>query len=230
VTCLPGCSERSPSQQRWPSTLDVQRRLEGKSIFLRPRPCFGCWRPAGRIRRTGHHSPASRCPRHLHCAVERLQDGGRHLGVHRRFIRHDLQAPLRRDGTRRPGHRSSLCNAPASPAALARGGRGGCSLCASCNYIFVTWALTRHEVPHNRVNSVADTFAEPQFQARNAIVRMEDPDFGGLAAPCVVPRYSGSAAVVPRSGPMVGEHTEQVLGRLGVSTLEVEQLRALGAI
>lgn len=102
--------------------------------------------------------------------------------------------------------------------------------CRSLPYTAVSAALARREVPHNRVNSIADIFHEPQFRDRQAIIRMMDPDLGSLSAPCVVPRFSGSPALVPRSGPGVGEHTDQVLQRLGVSASEREHLRALGAI
>lgn len=104
------------------------------------------------------------------------------------------------------------------------------SWCSSLPYAAVTEALAGGEVPHNRVNSVADICDEPQFRDRQAIVRMTDPDFGSLPAPCVVPRFSNSPMLVPRSGPGVGEHTDQVLERLGVSASEREQLRTLGAI
>lgn len=102
--------------------------------------------------------------------------------------------------------------------------------CESNQFAYVAQALTKFEVPYSKVNSVADVFSEPQFHARNAIVRMEDPDFGSLAAPCAVPRYSGSPDFVPRSGPAVGEHTGYVLERLGVSKSEQEHLRTLGVI
>ncbi|WP_332816040.1 CaiB/BaiF CoA transferase family protein [Ramlibacter sp.] len=102
--------------------------------------------------------------------------------------------------------------------------------CASQPFDAIARGLAQNEVPFNKVNSIADVFEEPQFRARNAIVRMEDPDLGSLPAPCVVPRYSGSACAVPRSGPGVGEHTEYVLERLGIPRAELDQLRAVGAI
>lgn len=102
--------------------------------------------------------------------------------------------------------------------------------CRRHEFGHVSMALAKHEVPHNRINSIADVFAEPQFQARNAIIQMKDRDFGTLAAPCVVPRYSGCPAPIPDSGPGIGEHSAEIYGNLGVSSAEMAELRANGVI
>lgn len=98
------------------------------------------------------------------------------------------------------------------------------------SFELINKALTKHEVPHNRINSIEEVLADPQFQARNAIVRMSDADFGTLAAPCVVPRYSGCAQLVPHSGPDVGQHSDEFYRNLGVSDSELNRLRAIGVI
>lgn len=102
--------------------------------------------------------------------------------------------------------------------------------CKANNFEHVTAALTHHEVPHHRINSIAEVFTEPQFQARNAIIRMKDKDFGVLAAPCVVPRFSGCAAPIPNSGPDIGEHSVELYKGLGLTDAELSQLRSEGVI
>ncbi|MYN14208.1 CoA transferase [Pusillimonas sp. TS35] len=104
------------------------------------------------------------------------------------------------------------------------------SWCKDTDLEQVRAALTKHEVPHNRINSIADVFAEPQFKARDAIIRMRDPDFGTLAAPCVVPRFSGCPTPVPESGPNIGQHSIEVYRSLGLSTAEMDRLVAAGVI
>ena len=59
---------------------------------------------------------------------------------------------------------------------------------ASHTFDEVARALNEHEVPHARVQSIADIVHDPQFAARKAIVRLPDPDAGSLPAPCIVPK------------------------------------------
>ena len=80
-------------------------------------------------------------------------------------------------------------------------------------------------VPFSKVYSIADIYADPQFQARESIVRLPDPDFGTLPAPCIVPRIRGRKSTVPRTGPGVGEHNDEVYGALGLTKQELLDLR-----
>ncbi len=90
--------------------------------------------------------------------------------------------------------------------------------------------LTRFEVPHSKIYNIADTVADAQVQAREAIIQLPDPELGHIPAPCVVPRFSNYTAATPRSGPGVGEHNEAVYGELGLSATELATLRAQGVI
>ncbi|WP_396441240.1 CaiB/BaiF CoA transferase family protein [Limnohabitans sp.] len=90
--------------------------------------------------------------------------------------------------------------------------------------------LTRYEVPHSKVNSIADLVADPHVQARNALIQLPDSDLGHVAAPCVVPRFSNHASVTPRSGPGVGEHNAEVFGEFGVGPEELTRLNSLGVV
>jgi crotonobetainyl-CoA:carnitine CoA-transferase CaiB-like acyl-CoA transferase len=90
--------------------------------------------------------------------------------------------------------------------------------------------LRQHQVPHSKVYDIEDVLADPQFQARKAVIELPDPDLGPLAAPGVVPRFSGYGTTHPRSGPAVGEHNAEVLGEFGVTTEELARLKALGVV
>lgn len=102
--------------------------------------------------------------------------------------------------------------------------------CESLTFSELTALLSQHAVPHNRVNTIAEIMEEPQFQAREAIVRMKDPDFGTLAAPCVVPRFSGYDPGQIESGPNVGQHSDEVYRSFGLSESEIARLRTAGVI
>ena len=92
-------------------------------------------------------------------------------------------------------------------------------------YDEIVAALDGGGVPFSKIYSIADIARDPQFLAREAIMRLPDPEFGSLPAPCVVPRIVGRAAPVPRSGPAVGEHNAEVYRGLGLSDAEIDALR-----
>jgi crotonobetainyl-CoA:carnitine CoA-transferase CaiB-like acyl-CoA transferase len=84
--------------------------------------------------------------------------------------------------------------------------------------------LDAHEVGFSPIYDAADIFADPQFQARQALVSVPDSELGAVRMQCVVPRFSATPCTVRSAGPAKGEHNEQVYGRLG---LDPEELRAL---
>ena len=85
--------------------------------------------------------------------------------------------------------------------------------------------LERMEIPFSKVNSIADVAQDPHFIAREAIIRLPDPDYGSLPAPCIVPRVPGREMPIPRTGPSVGEHNAQVYGEFGLGVAELARLR-----
>jgi formyl-CoA transferase len=86
------------------------------------------------------------------------------------------------------------------------------------------------EVPATRIYSVADMIRDPQFLARNMIETAFLPDGKALRVPGIVPKLSATPGGTEWLGPALGEHTEQVLERLGFSAEQVAALRRDGAI
>jgi crotonobetainyl-CoA:carnitine CoA-transferase CaiB-like acyl-CoA transferase len=80
-------------------------------------------------------------------------------------------------------------------------------------------------IPFSKVNSIADVAQDPHFVAREAIIRLPDPDYGSLPAPCIVPRIPGREMPIPRTGPSVGEHNAEVYGEFGLDAAELARLR-----
>lgn len=91
-------------------------------------------------------------------------------------------------------------------------------------------ALSEQEVPFSKVNSIDDVLADPHFQAREAFIRLPDPDLGSVPAPATVPRIGGFQPPPPRSGPGLGEHNLNVYGALGLSEAELASLHEQGVI
>lgn len=101
---------------------------------------------------------------------------------------------------------------------------------ASHEFAEVARTLDGCAVPFARVQSIAEIVHDPQFAARSAIVRLPDPDAGSLPAPCIVPRIIGETLPLPRTGPSVGEHNDEVYGALGVDAATLAALRQDGVI
>ncbi len=72
--------------------------------------------------------------------------------------------------------------------------------------------LTKYEVPCGPINSIADAFADPHFQARQSFMRFPDSRFGkaGLAIPNVVARLSETPGKIKHLGRGHGEDNAQV--------------------
>lgn len=98
--------------------------------------------------------------------------------------------------------------------------------CGSRPFDALAAVLEEHGVPFSKVYDVSDIEADPHFRAREAIVRLPDPDFGSIPAPCVVPRFSGTAPPTPVAGPAVGQDNAEVYGALGLDAAQLQALRA----
>ncbi|WP_374400064.1 CaiB/BaiF CoA transferase family protein [Niveibacterium sp.] len=90
--------------------------------------------------------------------------------------------------------------------------------------------LTRAEVPATKVYSIADIFRDAQYAARGMLEEATLPDGAPLHVPGVVPRLTGSPGATDWLGPRLGEHTDAVLGGLGLGAESIAALRASGAI
>jgi len=87
------------------------------------------------------------------------------------------------------------------------------------------------EVPAAPINTIADIFADPHFQARGALVEVPDVSGNPVTMPNVVPRLSESPGRVTSAGPLLGDATERVLGELcGLDAGEIARLREKGVV
>lgn len=70
------------------------------------------------------------------------------------------------------------------------------------------------DVPSGPVYSVADIAADPQYQARDMLVRVPDPRLGSILMPGIVPRLTGTPGAIRWAGHDLGADTAEVLYRL----------------
>jgi crotonobetainyl-CoA:carnitine CoA-transferase CaiB-like acyl-CoA transferase len=80
------------------------------------------------------------------------------------------------------------------------------------------------------IYDVRDVLADPQFAALGSLVRVPDPELGSVLMQNVLFRLSETPGGIRSAGPSIGQHTEEVLGELGIGPEEVAELRRKGAV
>ncbi|HEU0290631.1 MAG TPA: CoA transferase [Burkholderiales bacterium] len=82
-------------------------------------------------------------------------------------------------------------------------------------------------VPCGPINSVAQALTDPHTLAREMVCTVRHPKVGDLKMVGIPFRMNGTPATIRRAPPLLGEHTEEVLGgELGLSVERIAQLRA----
>ena len=83
------------------------------------------------------------------------------------------------------------------------------------------------------INDLAQVFDDPHVRARGMVTEVPHPAIGGAPAKLIASplRLSATPVEYRHPPPVLGEHTEEVLGEvLGLSAAEIESLRAAKAI
>lgn len=87
------------------------------------------------------------------------------------------------------------------------------------------------EVPCGIVAAIDEIFANPQYAARENIIRVADDRIGDLAVANVVPRLTETPGSVDTLGPALGAHNAEVYGDLlGLGRTELDALADKGVI
>ncbi len=88
--------------------------------------------------------------------------------------------------------------------------------------------LEAASVPAGRIYTAKDIFEDLHYRARDMIQEMPLPDGQTLAMPGIVPKLSATPGRTRWVGPELGEHTQEVLARIGVTPEQLAQLREAG--
>ena len=94
----------------------------------------------------------------------------------------------------------------------------------------VLTTLDAASVPAGRIYTAADIATDPHYQARGMIEHHQLPDGQPIDLPGVVPKLSATPGTTQWLGPMLGEHTAEVLASIGIDAQALEQLRSAGVV
>jgi len=93
--------------------------------------------------------------------------------------------------------------------------------------------LEKNKIGCGPINNLDDVFSDPQVQAREMVIEMPHPATGSKPAKLIASpiKMSGTPVSYRRSPPLLGEHTEEILGEfLGMSVGDVAALKAKGVV
>ncbi len=91
-------------------------------------------------------------------------------------------------------------------------------------------ALEAAEVPAGRIYSVADIVSDPHYQARDMLLNAELPGGVSVKMPGIVPKLSETPGGVNWQGPALGQHTDDILGSLGLTGADIQRLKTSGVV
>jgi crotonobetainyl-CoA:carnitine CoA-transferase CaiB-like acyl-CoA transferase len=91
--------------------------------------------------------------------------------------------------------------------------------------------LTEHQVPHAPILGVLDALAQPQAVAREMVVETDHAALGPIRIVNRPIKFPGAPQPTPTAPPVLGEHTDAILGDvLEMTPEDIAALRASGSI
>ena len=77
-------------------------------------------------------------------------------------------------------------------------------------------SLNEALIPAGKIYDVADIAADPHYKARDMIVDAQLPDGTPVQVPGIVPKLSETPGQIHHDAPALGQHTDEILERLGI--------------
>ena len=90
--------------------------------------------------------------------------------------------------------------------------------------------LNAHQIPNAPINTIAEVFDNPQIKHMGIPKQIDHPEMGTTNLVGSPINMSGTPPKFFRPAPLLGEHTEEVLAKLGYDKNALEELRATGVI
>lgn len=90
--------------------------------------------------------------------------------------------------------------------------------------------LAKHDVCVGKVYDVEEVFRDPQVLHRRMLAEVEHPAVGQVRQAGIAIKLSETPGEIRRLGPTPGQHTDEVLGELGMTPDEISSLRREGTV
>lgn len=88
-----------------------------------------------------------------------------------------------------------------------------------------------HEAAIAPVYNIEDIMNDKHYEERNAIVEVQDDEFGNTAIQNVFPKFSSTSGEIRHLGPSLGEHNDEVFcGIIGLDESELERMSEEGVV
>jgi len=97
--------------------------------------------------------------------------------------------------------------------------------CAECLAIFEA-----AEVTAAPIYDIDQFVADPHVQARQIVVDMPDAEIGSVTVHNVIPRLSTTPGALRRPAPRLGEHTAEIMARIGIGGAGLADLKSEGIV
>ena len=94
----------------------------------------------------------------------------------------------------------------------------------------VLQALESASVPAGRIYDIADIAADPHYEARGMFEQVTLTDGSSLKVPGFVPKLSLTPGQHRRNAPDLGQDTDAILKEMGLSSDQIQKLRANGIV
>ncbi len=88
----------------------------------------------------------------------------------------------------------------------------------------------KEDVPHAPIYALDALCGDPQLAANGTVVESEHPTAGRMRQTRPAPRFEKTPAQIASPAPVLGQHTDEVLGELGLGADETAALRADGVV
>ena len=86
------------------------------------------------------------------------------------------------------------------------------------------------DIPCGPINDYEEVMADPHILARELVVETDHPTLGRIRTLGTPLKLSDTPLTPGRPAPLLGQHTDEVLGEVGVTTDEIAELRRVGAV